>query len=329
MYFVTAAFTLTNLMWGERSSAALHVVSAGTTVGLMSSPLLARPFLSEETDQIASAGNMTTIVSTEVDDPEQIRFVYIIVGILMVVMSFPFLVFYLVGPLYTARKKTRLSVKEALSPDTYSPGRPVFGVVFTTVFFIIFSITYAHASVIAVFLFTISVDDYGVSKKLSASLLVVVFAMEVIGKVVFGFISKCVRIQIIVMLQLFLTSIFAVGLTIGQTNAVYLWVLAIAQQFFCGALYGSYVPWGDRYVEFTGVITSISQIATAVGFGVGAAITGLLYEHYGQHALWYFFMACCFGLIVLTVPLQIVAARAGERFDKDKNIAPITQDTRL
>lgn len=330
-YYFAAAFALTNLMWGERSSTALHVVFAGVTVGLMTSPLLARPFLSEETDQIASDGNMTTVVSTEVDDPEQIRFVFVIVGILIVIMSLPFLVFSIMGSRYTPRKKSGLSIKETLSPNTYSPGRPVFGVVFTVIFFFIFCIAYAHASVINLFLFTISVDDYGVSKKLSSSLLVGVFAMEVIGRVVFGFISKCVRLQIIVMLQLFLTFMFAVGfLTIGQKNEVYLWGLALAQQFFSGALYASYVPWGDRYVEFTGVITSISQIAIAGGIGVGSTISGPLYEHHGQDALWYFLMACCVSLIMLTVPLQVVAARVGDRsFKRRTSVTSLKASTRF
>ena len=318
-------------MWREKSSGAVHLAYAGLTVGLMLSPVVAGPFLAPVADNIhldlPDAGNTT---STSSEDGSLCA-AYAIVGVFNIIMAIPYIVFQItdrrgyvtpesVMSMVTPRHGGRLAtLKKLISPTSYRPDKPLFGVCFLTVDLLAYCLQFLYVAPVNLFLFTFSVEEVGVSKAMTSRLLPVLYTLEILSRLLVSVLSYFVSIQVIFMVEIAGSLLFSLMLALfGLLGPWHYWGLLYANQLFFGPLMASVHAWTNAYVEYTGLVSSLFQIVAGIGLGLGSPISGRLNQAYGGQMVLYFMLGCIAALAAVCLPLQVVAHRAGVRFNTNK-----------
>lgn len=247
---------------------------------------------------------------------------YGVCGLWTVFISVAFLILFCCknsnqySELPTGHRK-RFSTKEICNPGLCANGNKSFGLVFVVFTVLVYICIQGRDRGLSAYLFVIANQgELHLQKSNSAILVIVYIVSSIAGKTFVDIVlSKLLKIQISLFLQIITASYFQLLLLFyGLTDVKSFWILVCLVSFFTGPTLSSFMTWSDRYIEVTGTVVAIIDIALAAGTFGTLWTSGHLYEQSGTVGV--FSVGFVSGLMLLTVlvVLQIISHLKGDRY---------------
>lgn len=275
----------------------LFVVSEGNF------PLLHHAVLNESTDIV----NLTHIYIP-----------YGVFGAYQVILSLPFLAFFIMGLTYTSvHIRSSKSIREMLNLSSWTGGREWYGIYMLVSLFALYVGIVFREVMIGMYLCTAGTFLFKMSG-FKASLLGMAYNISLlIGRVLGMVCALCVRIQTMVLVELITVFVIMVIISIvGFKVEMCFWFLVCILGVFMGPNYPSVMAWADRYIEATGFVVAI--IDTGIGAGAFIAFLGggLVLQRLDAQWLFYLCSVSTAFVLALFLPMQVVSSKRGDRHEQ-------------
>ena len=328
--------TLVVHLWQEASAPPLYLLHFGFGLGAFLSPLLARPFISDDTTtENETTFNLTTDNSEQLfhdETPTSSTLVpYSCVAVVYTLFALAMLTFHIIGlprhfPTYMQDKQ----LKAMFSPRNWSPKHPGYASVILALMFSMFMQGVGAELVFGNFIFSFATDaDVAFSKDSAAMLTSLFWLCHMIGRLAGALLGLCVATSVVLLgdiLLLTLTSLFLV--LFGHSHPSALWLLAAAYGFFISPLVPAGNHWTSLQISVNPMSTTVLFLGTSAGLFVYVYIAGRLMENFGPESIMKFLLFCGIGLIASMIS-ALVVARKHWKLREDENEASKAEKTEM
>ena len=323
-------------MWKEKASLPIHLLLVMNAVGYTVTPPITSIFLSSDSN---STVNTTTDLDNHMYDMTDmyislifktmasghtvthVWIAYSICGVFAVLVGISFLVFQIIKLPYPGiQHEPQRSLKDMLKSWCGQNQNRRFYIYLLISGFLYFGINRHRVNCMQLFLFTIAVKTKNIhmSKHTAALFLTTFRICFTCGRLLAGILSHWIPLQVIVMCMIFSELVMHIVMALfALESTTLLWSLSCVTGFMLGPTYPSVISWYNRYVEMTGMLVAVADIG--VGFGTTSStwLSGFLFQYKGPEFVFYMLVAAGVAVCLVLVPMQIVFAVKGERFNRE------------
>lgn len=322
--FVPAGSSMIVALWGEKSASPLQAMHMGFPIGSMIAPLIALPYVSDGED----GGDDNTTCSyrsslfRDYPDNSEIEKAFMIVGICTCSVGVLFIIYQFaglptVGPETNKAERIGMTIKQVISPSTWSPGRSRFGIIILvcmTFFYILHKSTFHglttyHALYAVESNFTTEREATLLSSSMSLS----------------GAVARALSIGIARVLPTpVMVSVFAYGESLsimamtlwGLGSRETYWAFCCIFAFFREPVWPAGYGWTNTYIVLYAVVLGIMLTFLRLVESVVTWLYGYTYEAYGKDSI--FKLSCIFAAMfcIHVVIMNVYAIPHGTRFKK-------------
>jgi FHS family Na+ dependent glucose MFS transporter 1 len=218
-------------------------------------------------------------------------------------------------------EKEDRTFREIINPATCANGRFWYGSSILFLLFFYFGNIGGGDRMIGSFIRSFAIDQLGFTKDAASILNTSYWITFSAGRLVFIFISRCISIRVLIVLQ-------ASGMAISSClllffagdNSLSLWIIIQFFSFFSAAIWPTGIAWTDYHIELTGLGMTLQIFGASVGGICHMRLIGYLYENFGPKT--FLFQTLGYGVLqfILAVCLDLVGAQHGNRFaTEDEN----------
>ncbi|XP_041365272.1 sodium-dependent glucose transporter 1-like [Gigantopelta aegis] len=234
----------------------------------------------------------------------RIQFAYAIIGVLLIINAFMFLVLYCKD-----RRQSPSQRRAGKENHRYSEESTSFRMVMLLLLFLFF---FAYVGMEVTFgglLSTFVVEYLHWSKAQGATATALFWGSLAAGRGISIFIAKCFKPPCMLISNTFLVVIGAFILSFGiQINDIFLWVGTVTIGFGMSSIFPTGISWADHYFPLTGKATAVFVVGSALGEMAIPVLTGYLYENKDKMFLMYMMVAVGLFCVVLYVIMQCIAS---------------------
>jgi FHS family Na+ dependent glucose MFS transporter 1 len=309
---VSANNTLCLILWGTAAAAPIHALHFGFGIGAFIAPLLARPFIGDN-----STSNSTSPDDDEVDSPIEIP--YAISAILCAVWFAIFLCFYIHSRMTQQKDKKSSgrnvefggSWKRMLSPGSCTNGDITFGVLFFALLFLFYTNIVGGERAYGKFIYSYATDSDLKFSNDEASLLNSLFWIcFTCGRGVSIIAAKFVSPKLLLGVELFFNTVACVVLAVwADEHAEVLWVFTGLLGFFLSPVFAAGMAFAHQYIKMTGTAVALVFVGSSAGGMVYQYLTGYLFENHGAQSLMYVMVGYALALTAVFVCLFLIVRR--------------------
>lgn len=308
MSLFTAAIVMSLALWTDGRPAIIQTILVGYPVGITLAPLLAYPFVSQDGDCEEDNNTSTT---AQYDDCSNIETAYLITGCADIAIGVVFVVFHWIRmPTQQDRasKRSKLGWKASLSPSTWSPGSPGYGVLITTFLTLYFCLQVGSIVATSKYYAQFAVDT-NITSEQDATLLG--FTMGLSGTV-----SRLLTIPIlnyVSVVTLIITYIYLGGTMMlclsiwGVNSPTEFWAFCCMFSFFSGPLWPLGYNWADEFIFLYGMVVGLVDVGKNIFDALITWVAGYMYTYVSRESI--FYMSTAFALLfcVYIVVVNLVA----------------------
>lgn len=321
-------------LWGENAASPMNLLHFGFGAGNMIAPLIARPFLSPDNDDVTY---ITTTVAplntTKVLQPagvlshfwddsvimeklstigSQIEIAYGIVGIMVLAISVLQLAVVIKGAPkgFPHWVPPQTSLRTLASPGSCARGYTFYGIELLTCLFLFFASESGASRSYFEFIFSIATEgDLNMSKSDAALLQTAFWICYTLSR---GLISPLITAFVPVQPYLAIVCISSAVVTLvmaffGPNAIVLMWI--------CNCLFGIQIAvpfpnamaWANLYLDMNSMATMILLMGNSFGGMAFQAWAGSLYDNRGPDTVFYITALGCIFLTILFIILQSIA----------------------
>jgi len=344
-------------IWKEKSVTPIMLIHLGYGIGSFLVPMYASPFLSSNEEVLelynhqnttlgnASISNATLSLAPYVHEKSRVHYAFNISASAAAIMS---LVFYFYQLKTTFRKvcgknkveeepveaekipvEKQMEIKDRsaeksfidmINPASCAGGHFWYGTMILILMFFFFFTFCGGERLLGTFVRTYAVEQLGLSKD-NASLLNMAFWIGfAIGRLLFSIIGMFVSVRVLMMVDVVGIAVSGVLLVMFAANdSLAYWIIIILVAFFAGPLFPLGVTWTNYHIELTGLGMTLQMLGGSLGGVLHLLLIGYLFDTAGPVSLLWQIMGYSVILLVISILLNSVGARHGNRFDKDED----------
>lgn len=333
------------------------LIHLGYGIGSFVVPIYASPFLSSHLAELESAAHTTpalngtlngTMASNPIIDDLEVHYAFYISAASAVIMSVVFYINQMKETVLTKCLRSnkireennvtecekipveKLEIKDTapakkgfvdmINPATCAGGRFWYGFIILILMFFFFFTFCGGERLLGSFVRTYAVEQLAMSKD-DASLLNTFFWVGfAIGRLLFSIVGMFISVRLLLMVDVVGIAVSGVLLVIfAANNALAYWITIILTAFFAGPLFPLGVTWTNYHIELTGLGMSLQMLGGSLGGVLHLMLIGYLFDTAGPVSLLYQIMGYALILLALTILLNCVGSRHGNRFDKEED----------
>ncbi|CAH1803260.1 unnamed protein product [Owenia fusiformis] len=344
--FVPGMNNMLDRLWGKDIGLPRHLMSVCWVIGELVSPLICKPFfldLPEDCDTMNASldcipvdqNNMTRRQEASIDAEvmSEIEYPYLIITLWATVPIVLLSLFYYFdrtsGQKYykqlkssstTSEKSSFPSWREIFSPKFCGQGSTSFGVVIIMLLFMYYFACEFMATPFYKFIMAYAVEKIGMSKSEAATLMILIRIIAIFLGIVWGALTRCIRIQFLLFIQIFGELAVVIYFNIVEIHTkTQLYAFIVAFSVMSVGNWATGITWGLRYIEFSSLIYTVIEVSAAIASLVSTWATGYVLEYGGHEAMLRLQLGSNIAFCFVVIVMQIVGSWKGEKF-KDKNV---------
>ncbi|XP_071099923.1 sodium-dependent glucose transporter 1A-like [Haliotis cracherodii] len=235
----------------------------------------------------------------------KIQFAYLIIGVLLILIAFMFLVLYCQD-----RNRPSIFTRDEEHDGSYGKESQGYRITMLVILFFFFFIYVGMEVTFGGLLSTFSYEKMHWNKPKSAVLTSIFWGSLAAGRGFAIFIARCFKPPCMLVTDLVLLIIGSVILCFGIGNIPYnLWIGTLIIGFGMSSIFPTGVSWADQYFPLTGKSTAVFVVGSALGEMLIPFLTGLLYEKKEKMMLMYMMLALGILLGAIYIVMQCFATR--------------------
>lgn len=217
-------------------------------------------------------------------------------------------------------KEEKKSFIDMINPATCAGGRFWYGTIILILMFFFFFTFCGGERLLGSFVRTYAVEQYGLSKDSASWLNTAFWIGFAIGRLLFSIIGMFISVRVLLMVDVVGIAVSGVLLVIFATdNSLAYWIIIIFVAFFAGPLFPLGVTWTNYHIELTGLGMTLQMLGGSLGGVLHLVLIGYLFDTVGAASLLYQIMGYSVMLLVISILLNSVGSRHGNRFDKEED----------
>ncbi|KAK6191355.1 hypothetical protein SNE40_003069 [Patella caerulea] len=251
----------------------------------------------------------------------KIQFAYLIIGLLLGVNAFMFLV------LYCKEKYRNIPSPQEEKEKDLRRGSHSFRVTILALLFMFFFIYVGMEVTYGGLLSTFAFEHMDWSEQKGATVTAVFWGSVAVGRGIAIFIAKACSPSCMLITDLVLVILGALILCFGiQKYEILLWIGTLTLGIGMSSIFPTGISWADHYSPLTGKATAVLIVGSALGEMLIPVITSYFYENESQMVLMYMMLAMSIISVIIYIIMQRVASNKRSDISTRNGFLPLKDD---
>ncbi|XP_050407953.1 sodium-dependent glucose transporter 1A [Patella vulgata] len=268
-----------------------------------------------------ATGDLFNKALDAITNMSKIQFAYLIIGLLLGVNAFMFLV------LYCKEKYRNIPSAQEEKEKDLRRGSHSFRVTILALLFMFFFIYVGMEVTYGGLLSTFAFEHMDWSEQKGATVTAVFWGSVAVGRGIAIFIAKACSPSCMLITDLVLVILGALILCFGiQKYEILLWIGTLTLGMGMSSIFPTGISWADHYSPLTGKATAVLIVGSALGEMLIPVITGYFYVNESQMVLMYMMLAMSIVSVIIYIIMQRVASNKRTEISTRNGFLPLKDD---
>ncbi|KAK3103868.1 hypothetical protein FSP39_022518 [Pinctada imbricata] len=263
--------------------------------------------ISSTTTNVKKPSHSISGIISAVKNMSRIQFAYLIIGALLLLNSFLFMVLYCYDR-HHSDYSSLVKNKYEQDPQEILCCR----IIILVLMFLFFLSYVGMETTFGGLLMTFVVTHIHWSKNQGAIVTAIFWGSLAVGRGFSIFIANCCKPGLMLITDLVLLLIGALMLSFGLKFQFVVWLGTLAVGFGMSSIFPTSISWMEQYYRLTGKSTAVLVMGSAFGQMIIPVVTGYFYQNVEPMSLMYALLVLSVFMLVLYSVMQLVASRTAK-----------------